>query len=216
MLRDLHERLPDYRWVGVGRDDGLEAGEFTPILFFESRVALLEHATFWLSATCEKASRGWDAAKCRIVTWARFRENTSGCEFVHFNTHFDHMGRNARRESAILLLKKAAAIGRNDPLVVTGDLNCREGSAPYRVLTNLPPFDKLTAKPLRDTFLSCEKPPEGPRRTYLGLLGLLGLGRIDYIFVSDAWRVTAHRVLTGHVDASDHRPVIAEIQFAEG
>lgn len=217
MLRDLQERLPEYRWIGVGRVDGREAGEFTPIFFHEPRVTLVEHATFWLSATCEHAGRGWDAAVYRIVTWARFRENASGRSFVHFNTHFDHLGRRARRESAKLLLQKAAALAPAEPLVVTGDLNCSDTSAPYRILTGEVPFASAEAAVgrLRDTFRASEQPPEGPRRTYLGLLGLLGHGRIDYIFVNDGFRALRHRVVEVAAKPSDHRPVVAEIVFAQ-
>src|SRR4051812_14428625 len=71
MLRDLAERLPQYRWVGAARGDGRDAGEFTPIFYHADRLALIEHATFWLSPTPEIPSRGWDASHARIVTWAR-------------------------------------------------------------------------------------------------------------------------------------------------
>ena len=177
---------------------------------------MLEHATFWLSATCEKPGRGWDAFVCRIVTWARFAEQESGLEFVHFNTHFDHLGQRARRESAKLLLRKGMEIARVGPLVVTGDFNCREGSAPYRILTGQIPFAGTAEEGglrLKDTLRNSEQPPEGPSRTFLGLLGLLGLGRIDYIFVNNGFRAVRHRVVEAAGRPSDHRPVIAEIEF---
>ena len=67
---------------------------------------------------------------------------------------------------------------------------------------------------LRDTFHHAAQPPEGPRRTYLGLLGLLGLGRIDYVFVNDGFRTLRHAVIDDAPGASDHRPVLAELAFA--
>jgi endonuclease/exonuclease/phosphatase family metal-dependent hydrolase len=215
MLHDLQERLPEYRWVGVGRLDGHEAGEFTPIFYKVSRVALLEQASFWLSATSHLAGRGWDAAVCRIVTWARLRELESGREFVHCNTHFDHLGRRARRESALLLRKKAGELAQGGPLVITGDLNCSESSAPYRLLTGQLPFTAAegSALELRDTFRASEQPAEGPPRTYLGLLGLLGMRRIDYILVNQGFRARRHRVVDVATRPSDHRPVVAELAF---
>lgn len=214
MLRDLQERLPEYRWVGVGRDGG-EAGEYTPIFYHAARWELLEQATFWLSDTCDCPGRGWDAAHCRIVTWARLREHASGRELVHCNTHFDHLGRRARRESATLLRAKAAELARGAPVIITGDFNFRETSAAYRLLTGEQPFSKLapTDIRLRDTLRATEHPPEGPTRTFRGILGYLGFGRLDYIFVNDGFHVRRHTVLDPPAAASDHRPIIAELDL---
>ena len=68
MARDLEERLPEYAWVGVGREDGLEAGEMTPIFYRPGRLELIDHATFWLAPNETCASPGWDAACRRTVT----------------------------------------------------------------------------------------------------------------------------------------------------
>ena len=150
MIRDLHERLPGYEWIGVGRDDGEEAGEFVPIFYRTDRVSLTGHGCFWLSQNFEKPGRGWDAAHSRVVTWARFADRAEeGRVFVHFNTHLDHLGRRARRHSARLLLEKIAAIGGTDPAVLTGDFNCRESSAPYRILTGTIPFAEQVRHPER-------------------------------------------------------------------
>lgn len=216
MIRDLHERLPGYSWLGVGRDDGLEIGEYNPIFFRTSEFRVIKHASFWLSANCEKPGRGWDAACPRIVTWAHFAHAESGRQFSHFNTHFDHLGRKSRSGSARLLLQKIAEIAGADPTVITGDFNCRESSLPYRILTGRTPFADAGDPPpkLHDTFHHAGQPPEGPPRTYLGLLGLLGLGRIDYVFVNDGFRTLRHIVMESAPGASDHRPVVAELDFA--
>jgi endonuclease/exonuclease/phosphatase family metal-dependent hydrolase len=146
-IDDLAERLPKYQWVGVGRNDGKDGGEFTPIFYRSDRLKLLEQKTFWLSPTPEQAgSRGWDAALPRIVTWAKFTAGSNGAAegkdsansaagkdeaFFVFNTHFDHMGMVARLESAKLLRSKVAEIAGNSPAIVTGDFNCMAGSPPY-------------------------------------------------------------------------------------
>lgn len=215
MLNDLHERLPEFRWIGEGRDDGNKAGEYTPIFFREDRFALGAQGRFWLAAACDRPGRGWDAVCCRIVTWARLTERASGRSVVHLNTHLDHLGRNARVQSALLLLQKIDEIAGDLPAVLTGDFNCRESSAPYRLLTGHLPFAKLSATvaPVRDTRYDAERPPEGPRKTYRGLLGLIGLGRIDYIFVKNGLRTHRHSVLDEAAGASDHRPVLAELRF---
>jgi len=153
---------------------------------------------------------------CRIVTWAQLDELASGRRVTYFNTHFDHLGRRARVQSAHLLLRKIDEIARTDPVVLTGDLNCRDTSAPYFVLTGRQPFEGPGASTgmLRDTRDDSELPPEGPRKTYRGLLGMLGLGRIDYIFVKNGLRTLRHAVLEEAAGASDHRPVMAELAFS--
>lgn len=216
MIRDLHERLPRYRWVGVGRDDGQESGECAPIFFRADRFHLRDHGHFWLAAVCDQPGRGWDAMCHRVVTWARLSDAASEQPIVHFNTHFDHLGRRARVESARLLLQKIEEIAGADPVVVTGDFNCRETSAPYLLLTGRPPFQSPSpaGAALRDTRYDALLPAEGPARTFRGLLGIFGLGRIDYIFVKNGLHTHRHAVLEEGAGASDHRPVLAELSFA--
>ncbi len=217
MLHDLHERLPEYRWIGEGRDDGGERGEFTPIFFRDDRFALIEQGRFWLAAACDRPGRGWDAVCCRIVSWARLTERSSGRSVLHLNTHLDHLGRQARVQSAMLLLQKIDELAGGMPVIVTGDFNCRESSAPYRLLTGQLSFSTPSAATpgLRDTRYDSEQVPEGPRKTYRGLLGLLGLGRIDYIFVRNGLRTRRHVVLDEAAGASDHRPVLATLGFTD-
>lgn len=69
-IDDLQDLLPGFSWIGVGRDDGKEAGEFSPVFYKKDQLTLLKKGTFWLSETCDIAgSRGWDAACNRVVTW---------------------------------------------------------------------------------------------------------------------------------------------------
>jgi endonuclease/exonuclease/phosphatase family metal-dependent hydrolase len=217
MMRDLHERLPQYEWVGAGRDDGDQQGECTPILFRADRFTARGHGHFWLAENCDCPGRGWDAMCSRIVTWAQLEERGSGRRVTHFNTHFDHFGRRARVQSAHLLLRKIEEIADGGSVVLTGDFNCRDTSAPYFVLTGRQPFggERVSAEMLRDTRHDSAQPPEGPRRTYRGLLGLMGLGRIDYIFVKNGLQTRRHAVLDEAVGASDHRPVMAELGFEQ-
>jgi endonuclease/exonuclease/phosphatase family metal-dependent hydrolase len=213
MVHDLHERLPDYRWVGLGRDDGREAGEFTPIFFRTDRWELQEHASFWLAAICDLPGKGWDALCCRIVTWARFVDRTTGEPCVHFNTHLDHLGRNARSQSALLLLQKIHEIAGHDPVVLTGDFNCRETSTPYCILTGKVPPSRVPAHygHLRDCYYDSSAPPAGPKKTYRGLLRFIGIGRIDYAFVKNDFKTQSYRVLDEGRGASDHRPLVVEL-----
>jgi endonuclease/exonuclease/phosphatase family metal-dependent hydrolase len=215
MIADLAERLDGYAWIGHGRDDGKAGGEHTPIFYRTDRWELVAGNSFWLAEDCEKAGRGWDAQCHRIVTWARLRERIAGAEVVHFNTHFDHLGRTARVQSALLLLRKIHDIARSRPVVVTGDFNSRESSTPYRLLTGMIPFSGSTVGPnvLRDTRYEPGIVPEGHRRTFRGLLGYLGFGRIDYVFVKNEIRTIRHAVLDDGAGASDHRPVLVQLEL---
>ncbi|RPI70663.1 MAG: endonuclease/exonuclease/phosphatase family protein, partial [Ignavibacteriales bacterium] len=133
-LDDLIERLPEYSWVGVGRDDGKMAGEYSAIFFKKERFEILEDSTIWLSDTPEIPSIGWDAAFKRIITWAKIKDRITEKTFHHFNTHFDHKGEMAQLESANLLNDKVAEIAGKNPAVVTGDLNFTPDSKGYQLL----------------------------------------------------------------------------------
>src|SRR3970282_1470342 len=91
-LDDLTKLLPEFAWIGAGRDDGKEAGEYSAIFYKKNRFEVLEDTTIWLSETPEKPSLGWDAAYKRIITWAKLKDKETGKVFYLFNTHFDHKG----------------------------------------------------------------------------------------------------------------------------
>ena len=103
----LDSALTQYQYIGVGRDDGKEKGEFSAIFYDTEKLKVIENSTFWLSETPEKISIGWDAAMERICTYALFENLVSGQKFYVFNTHFDHIGKVAREKSADLILKMA-------------------------------------------------------------------------------------------------------------
>lgn len=208
-VKDLTAGLTEYAWLGVGRDDGLEAGEYMAIFYKPSRFKLLKQDTFWLSETPETPGLGWDAAYIRVVTWAKFEDLKTGNRFYHFNTHFDNRGELARQESAKLLLTSIREIAGNLPFVVTGDFNCHPDSQPYQILT--------TSDLLRDAKTISRAPHHGPSRTFNGFdLETLKTAEqpIDFVFVSESIDVLKHATLSDTIDGrfpSDHMPVMAEI-----
>jgi endonuclease/exonuclease/phosphatase family metal-dependent hydrolase len=214
-LRDLRELLPEYGWVGVGRDDGREAGEFNPIFFLKDRFRLLESSTFWLSEEPDKPGvKGWDAACPRIVTWARLRDLWTGETLTAFNTHFDHVGERARRESALLVLSGMKSIGGGTPVVLTGDFNCTREDAAYQTLVSAggaSPF-------LRDARDISSRSPYGPPASFNGFQAERPSGLpIDHIFVGPSAAVLRIGVLPGTWAGrfiSDHNPVLAEVRLA--
>jgi endonuclease/exonuclease/phosphatase family metal-dependent hydrolase len=152
-IEDMKTRMPGYASVGVGRDDGKQGGEFSNILYNIKRLELQQTETFWLSLTPTiPGSKDWDAAITRIVTWARFKDKVSRKVFYHFNTHFDHVGKVARRESAHMLLRAVDSIAAKVPAVITGDFNAHPDDEPIMVIANPNnPFHLLDAKALSVT-----------------------------------------------------------------
>jgi endonuclease/exonuclease/phosphatase family metal-dependent hydrolase len=211
-LNDLKARLPGYRAVGVGRADGREAGEYSAVFYRESRFAEVASGNFWLSPTPDSAgSRGWDAACERIATWVILREHGSGRQLFFLNTHLDHVGETARRESISLILERAGELSRGLPVIITGDFNARPDSEVIeRMLSSGEYRDARLVSPdvagLEGTFHGFGRIPADRR------------GRIDYIFVNPSFDVTAYAVLPERRDGicvSDHAPVIARLTLAE-
>jgi len=205
----LRERLPGYDAYGVGRDDGAEAGEQCAIFWRRERFDRLAAGTLWLSETPDApGSRGWDAALPRIASWVRLRDRaSSGRTLVFANTHFDHRGEVARLESARLLDRKLAEIAGPEPVVLAGDFNCGEGSAPHAALARF-----------ADTFRVAHPTAgegEGTFHDFRG--GPVSSGsRIDWIRASRAFQTMEAAVDSRPVDGrppSDHHPVHAMLAW---
>lgn len=214
-LEDLDEMLPEFDWVGIGRDAGDERGEFCAIYYRTDRFELIENDTFWLSETPdEPGSQGWDAALPRIVTWARLLDKKNGRRFIVFNTHFDHRGQEARRNSSELILQKVDELSGGDPVIVMGDLNAVEEQDPYKVLAD-PELGPVRIE-LFDGFYHSLHGHHGPASTWNGFDRIFPDRRIDYIFVNSNFSVIQHGILAdirdGHFP-SDHLPVVADLTF---
>jgi endonuclease/exonuclease/phosphatase family metal-dependent hydrolase len=212
-MTELRARLAGYRSIGVGRDDGKDMGEYSAIFYDTSRVDLLRSETFWLSQTPAVAgSKHWDAAYTRIVTWGSFRDKTTKKEFFVFNTHFDHIGQVARRESAMLLKKKVNEIAGAVPTIIMGDFNAKPTDEPIVVL-----MEKEDAARFIDTKMVSVKPHYGPTGTFNGFRSKeVDNEPIDYIFIRGKWKVMTHATISqtwGGRFASDHFAVISQMKI---
>jgi len=204
-IADLAQ-MDEFDHVGVGRDDGKDAGEHSAVFYRKSRFALLGKGDFWLSETPDRPSLGWDARCCkRIASWARLRDRSTSRVLYVFSVHFDHEGEVARRNSADLMLRKIAEITHGEPAICVGDFN----STPDTVQ-----IQKMSAT-LRDAARVSKTPPYGPSGTYNGFhLDQAPVDRIDYIFVDQRFDVLKYAVLSDSLDArypSDHDPVVARV-----
>ena len=132
-LTYVGDNLPNYSYVGVGREDGKEiskitdseeSGEIMAIFFNTSKIELLDWGTYWLSETPDEPSKGWDADYYRTMTWAKMQMKYSGKKFFYVNTHLDSDSALARKNGLKLILDKVAEKNTDNlPVVLTGDFN---------------------------------------------------------------------------------------------
>ena len=207
-IKQMSEGL-GYEYLGVGRDDGGEKGEYTAILFDPKLYKLEDSGTFWLSPTPEKPSKGWDAALNRICSWGKFKDQ-KGKSFYVFNVHYDHIGQKAREESSKLVMAKVKEINtKNLPAILMGDFNVKPDNAAYTTVTANPSW--------KDARLISKIPAYGPKGTFTGFdWEKMPDGIIDHIFVQGKINVIRHGILTdnyGKKYPSDHFPVLVELEF---
>ncbi len=202
----IDSSLTDFSYIGVGRDDGKQKGEYSAIHYNSALYKVLKHDTFWLSETPEKPSVGWDAALERICTYGLFENKDTGEKMWVFNTHFDHKGETAREKSAELIVEKIKEINKDNlPVVLTGDFNLTPDQKPIqRIKEYMKDGQEITSNPFY-----------GPSGSFNGFDPEMVLDRrIDYIFVKNL-----HVENYTHIDdrkenlkyISDHLPVMATL-----
>ena len=208
-ITDIQKELPDHKWFGVGRDDGKKRGEFSPIFYNKSKFILIKNGQFWLSENCDEPGLGWDAACNRLVTWGKFQSKITGKQFLVFNTHFDHRGEEARKNSAFLIRDKIKEISGNQglPVILTGDFNLTPESEPIQLIKGF----------MKDSREISETHPYGPVGTFTSFDWNAPMEKtIDYIFVQGGIKVLKYAVLTDSKEQrfpSDHLPVFVKVQL---
>ncbi len=220
----LNAALTEYASIGVGRDDGKRKGEFMAIFYKKDALELLDSGTFWLSQTPDKPGvKGWDAECNRTVTWGKFRCKKTGKEFAYANTHFDHVGTIARKESAKLILRKLdEIIGADGPFFVSGDFNVTDQSEAYRVMTT--GVDDIPG--LKDSNKVAKVRDIAQPRTFnnFNKIPVEKAAIIDFIFVNGKCVVEKFEINPDlHRDpktgkerpASDHNSIMATLTFVD-
>jgi endonuclease/exonuclease/phosphatase family metal-dependent hydrolase len=209
-LRDIRADLGGaYDYLGKGRDGG-DLGEHMAIFFDATRLTPLRSGDYWLSTTPEvPASRSWDTAHVRMVTWVLFEDRRTGRRFYAVNTHLDNVSESAREHGAQLIVERLAALDRL-PVVLTGDFNSPgEASSPvHRLLTG--------AGGLRDTWTSASSrgPAYATIHNYQPLIP--GGERDDWILTTPdvgAVAALANTYRLGDQYPSDHLPVQARLRL---
>ena len=188
-IHDLLKGLPEYDYIGIGRDDGHEEGEYSAIFYHKARLKKVRSGNFWLSETPDRPALGWDAACIRICTWGEFEDRKTHRRLYFFNLHLDHVGRKARTESARLVLSRIRSLApKGAAVILTGDFNVDQNDEIYTLLTS--------SSLLRDSYAIAER-RLAPNGTFNAFdTELKTPSRIDHIFVSPAFRVTRYAVRT--------------------
>lgn len=210
----LREELADYAFVGVGRNDGQLRGEMCGVFFRRDRFDKLAEGHFWLSETPDvPGSKSWGTANTRMVTWVKLRDRWDGNTFCFFNTHFDHWGRRARAQAAILLRRKVSQIAGTLPVIVTGDFNADEDSLPYQtIITGTGRGDERFTDTFRAANRAGDLSDDGTRHDFRGSRNG---PRIDWIVTNSAFQTIQASIDhsgSGLRYPSDHFPVTAVIR----
>ncbi|PSK46347.1 hypothetical protein B9Z65_5315 [Elsinoe australis] len=224
ILDGLNQGSNTWASIGLGRDDGAKAGEYSPILYQPAVWDLKEFKYYWLSETPDRPSKGWDAGSIRIVTIGVFRNKESSRDIVAINTHLDNAGTVAREEGSKLLVNTVNSYVRGNvnatygplPVFLAGDMNSRQDQEAYGVLTG-------ADSPLADVkAIVLPGSVYGYNETFTGFTGN-GEGRIDYVFATQTlpndWIGVGYATLPNFFDDgsgitfSDHRAVVADIEL---
>jgi len=210
-LLDVAADLPDYTWVGVGRNDGKTNSEFMAVFYRKSRLEALSTNHFWLSDTPEiPGSTTWGNSNRRMVTWLKFRDRLTGDEFYFLNTHFDHQIQVAREKSAELVRHRVAAWETRLPVLLVGDFNAGAGRNKA--------FDILTREGFfRDSWLQAKVRQNDGMNSFNGFKSPGQEGeRIDWILTRGDIAVDRAEIVTfsrAGQFPSDHFPVVAWLKL---
>jgi endonuclease/exonuclease/phosphatase family metal-dependent hydrolase len=209
-LRDIEKDLPEYAWIGTGRDGG-SRGEFMAVFYKKERFEPLEFDHFWLSDTPDViGSATWGHSNRRMVTWVRFLDRNTQQEFYLLNTHFDHQVQPAREKSAQLVRERADALSLPLPVLLIGDFNAKAGAnRTYDILVKEGGF--------KDTWDTAKEKRGKTVATFHNFRGPVERDdRIDWILSRGPVETLATEISTCSRDGqypSDHFPVTAWIKL---
>lgn len=213
-LQTYLEMLPGFtRYIGP-RYNNQSPHAFPSIFWNPERLEQLEFGEFWLSKTPDLFSGDWETDCIRSACWSRFKILPHGAEFLHLNTHLDHISAEARLEgSKVILVRLEPMMKENLPLLVTGDFNCTPASAPYEL---------FVAGGFRDTFLEAGQTDGDGAFTFHAFTGEKqeGRERIDWILLRDGeqeWETKSCNIIRDAeppVYPSDHFPVLSEVEIS--
>lgn len=209
----------NFTFHGVGRDDGKKKGEFTGIYYKRDRFERLDAGHFWLSNTPDiPGSKDWDAALTRMASWVKLRDRKADADeaaptLLFLNTHWDHVGKKARFESAKVIRRKMRELHPEGSTVIVGDFNAREDDEEYAELLGAAADDD--GPKYIDAYRQVHPKRQPDEATFHGFKGGKDGSRIDWIFQSEDLTATEAHIDRAHEDGrlpSDHYPVTAVLE----
>jgi len=209
-----------WSYIGVGRDDGKMAGEYSPIFYRPAVWRLERWETRWLSETPTVPSKGFDASSVRIVTIGHFVHVKTGKNVLVLSTHLDDQGRQSRRESAKIILdsiRSTTSLRPVSAVLLGGDFNSPPDGEAYQIMTS------------PDSIMEDVGAQVSGTKHYGNEMTFTSFGyvdnepsRIDFIFCRKGDRVTyqTYAVLANRFDDgvyhSDHRACVTDLLLAYG
>lgn len=205
-------------YIGVGREDGKKAGEYSPIFYRPSIWELKSLDTIWLSETPRTPSKGWDAASTRIVTIGRFVHCKTKQKVMIMSTHLDDQGVKSRQESVKIILgviQQETDLDNQNLILVAGDFNSPPDDGAYQLMVS-PDHSQM-----EDVGLKVPKQKRYGNEMTFTSFGYVDAQptRIDFIFArkSDKLYYETYGVLTNRFDEniylSDHRACVADFKY---
>ena len=196
----------NYDYVGVGRDNGVDEGEYAAIFYLKDKYTAVDSGTFWLSDTPDVPSIGWGADCYRICTWVVLENKVTGERYAHLNAHFDFANDDVRYNSAEMINDFASQFA-DIPVVYTADMNFNEGSVYYNTMLDAGVlYDaKISAEDSMDYLTYHDSKPFAHAESV-----------IDFVMINDKFDAEVYKVVTAGVNGkyvSDHFPIYADIRF---
>lgn len=197
-----------YEIYGEYRDDS-EGKEMNPIFAKRENFYLKNKNSFWLSSTPSvKYSNTWDGDLPRICSFATVYSKSNSSPILNImNTHFDHVGIEAREKSTKLILEKIEEINstNNLPVIISGDFNTHPEDGYIDLLLKNNNFDN-SFKKYKDKENSM---------TIHNYTGEIKGSPIDYIFVQKPLTITKSEIvrkIENQIFSSDHYHIYIEFE----
>lgn len=209
MMDDLAQRLSGYAVIGVGREDGINQGEYAALLVKTDRFRIQESGTFWLSDTptvCNSCT--WGNTVTRICTWAKLYDRETKRTLHFFNTHLDHASPMARQKGTELILARIAERKASGPIILTGDFNASDED-PLHAAIHTAGFTDVWKALNKDV-------PANESGTFHRFTGVTNQSRIDFIYATPDMKGLESMIVKTSKNGnypSDHFPVRATLEW---
>lgn len=205
-IMDLRKALEEYDFCLKGRvwDDTCQ---YPTLLYRKGEIACDMNKDFWLSSTPDiHRSCDWGSMYPRLVSYGVLRVKGELSILVAV-THLDHRSSGARLRQTEAILQWYSSFSEVFPFILLGDFNETPDGEVHRLLKEAG---------LKDTWYLLGFEDDERASTHHNFEGQPDVGRIDWIFVSDHFRVLNGNIIVDSLDGrypSDHFPYYVDLTF---